>query len=142
MKAQTQRRLRDLHNWFGVFFAPGILFFAFSGVLQTLSLHEKGPAGEPPPAWIGTLANVHKHQLVTMPPRKALPAPRSGKPTPPPPELRAFTPIKLFTVLLSLSLIASTLTGVWIALAQGGTRRRRTAALLVAGSVVPLLLLL
>ena len=52
MKARTQKRLRDLHNWLGVFFAPGILFFALSGVLQTFGLHESGPGRDY--CWSGT----------------------------------------------------------------------------------------
>jgi hypothetical protein len=67
------RRLRQIHNWLGAFFAPAILFFALSGALQTFSLHEnKGGGPYKPPAWIVVLASVHKDQ--------ALPHPRRPRP--------------------------------------------------------------
>ena len=144
MKASTQRSLRDLHNWFGVFFAPGILFFAFTGTLQTLGLHERSD-GASPPAWIATIANLHKHQVASHGPRRA-----------PPPAVAAqphhnaghdddhdapLSPLKLYVVLLSAVLFLSTLAGIAIALTNRAARRR-TWALLAAGTLVPVLLLL
>lgn len=62
------RRLRNIHHWLGVFFAPMILFFAFSGALQTFSLHEnKGGGPYKPPAWIVVLAKIHKDQTLPQP---------------------------------------------------------------------------
>src|SRR5581483_7051876 len=59
-------RLRQLHLVLGVFFAPCILFFAFSGALQTLGLHERGDRPNyRPPEWIKTLANIHKDQRLS-----------------------------------------------------------------------------
>ena len=34
------KSLRQLHLYLGVFFAPLIAFFAFTGILQTYDLHE------------------------------------------------------------------------------------------------------
>ena len=144
MKAQTQRRLRNLHNWFGVFFAPGILFFAFTGIVQTLGLHENHD-GARPPAWIATIANLHKHQEAAHAPRRAAPV----APPAPKPALAhddhdddaPLTPLKWYGVLLSAVLFASTAIGVAIALTNRAVRRR-TLGLLAVGTAVPVLLLL
>ncbi len=146
MKAQTQRRLRNLHNWFGVFFAPGILFFSFTGVIQTLGLHEADD-GVRPPAWIAAIANLHKHQVVSHGPHRLAPP----KPVAAAPPREAghddhdhdapLSPLKLYVVLLSAVLFASTAVGVVIALTNRAVRRR-TWLLLAAGTVVPVLLLL
>ncbi len=146
MKAQTQRSLRNLHNWFGVFFAPGILFFSFTGVLQTLGLHEADD-GVRPPAWIAAIASLHKHQVVSHGPRR--PSPPRPAVAEPPHEAghddhdhdAPLSPLKLYVVLLSAVLFASTLVGVVIALTNRAARRR-TGALLAAGTLVPVLLLL
>jgi hypothetical protein len=62
------RLLRNIHHWLGVFFAPTILLFAFSGALQTFSLHEnKGGGPYKPPAWIVAIASVHKDQTLPEP---------------------------------------------------------------------------
>jgi hypothetical protein len=153
MKGATQKRLRNLHNWFGVFFAPGLIFFALSGLLQTIGLHESGPSRQPAAAWIGLLASVHKEGEAAMP--KA-PSPNQHNPRAtavPSPEHGhgdgdgddhdhggGFAPFKVYVLLLSVSLIASTLTGIAVALANSAARRR-TWTLLIAGCVVPMLLL-
>jgi hypothetical protein len=62
------RLLRNIHHWLGVFFAPTILLFAFSGALQTFSLHEnKGGGPYKPPAWIVAIASIHKDQTLPEP---------------------------------------------------------------------------
>lgn len=62
------RLLRNIHHWLGVFFAPTILFFAFSGALQTFSLHENHGGGPyKPPAWIVAIASIHKDQVLPQP---------------------------------------------------------------------------
>ena len=49
--------LRLIHLYIGVFIAPALLFFAFTGALQTFSLHEttRGSSYKPP-AWAVMLA--------------------------------------------------------------------------------------
>ena len=163
------RLLRNIHHWMGVFFAPTILFFAFSGALQTFSLHEnKGGGPYQPPAWIVAIASIHKDQ--------ALPHPRAGrhhaeaddhdhdapaargehdakapaaKPDADadhdadaaPKESRPSPlPLKIFVLLLSIGLMVSTVLGVWIALKMRAMRRL-TLLLLAAGTVVPIALL-
>jgi hypothetical protein len=143
MKATSQKRLRTLHSWFGLFFAPGVLFFAISGLLQTLGLHESGPGRQPAAPFIGVLASVHKEGEAVVPKRRAPPAPQPGN-RPRPSEhdhAPTFSPFKIYVLLLSLALIASTGLGIAIALTNQ-ISRRRNLGLLAIGCVVPLVLLL
>src|SRR5271156_3517625 len=73
------RYIRLIHLYFGAFLAPAILFFAFTGALQTFSLHEttRGSSYKPP-AWAVLLAQIHKKQTPIVPVRKLPPA---DKPT-------------------------------------------------------------
>ncbi|MEO6815820.1 MAG: PepSY domain-containing protein [Edaphobacter sp.] len=65
---------RYTHLYLGVFIAPALLFFAFTGALQTFSFHEttRGSSYKPP-TWIATLAQIHKKQTMTVPVRKLPP---------------------------------------------------------------------
>src|SRR6267142_2238522 len=73
--------LRLIHLYTGVFIAPALLFFAFTGALQTFSLHEttRGSSYKPP-AWAVMLGQIHKKQTPIVPVRKP-PAP-ADKDTP------------------------------------------------------------
>lgn len=141
-------RLRILHRYLGVFFIPAILFFAFSGALQTFGLHESKQRGEPPPvAWIATLASLHKDQRLPQaapsrqpvapiaPPTHAPahehpdPAPSGGSPL----------PLKIFTLLMAIGLMATSLLGAYLALSNPRTRAS-AAWTLLAGVLVPVLL--
>ncbi len=85
------RYLRLIHLYFGVFLAPAILFFAFTGALQTFSLHEttRGSSYKPP-SWAVTLAQIHKKQTPIVAVKKA---PRPTNPsTKPPPKNRRPSP--------------------------------------------------
>ena len=67
--------LRKVHLYLGLFISPALLFFALTGVLQTFSLHETTQGSSyKPPAWIATLAQLHKKQTTVVPPRRARPA--------------------------------------------------------------------
>lgn len=145
----------------GVFFAPTILLFAFSGALQTFSLHEnKGGGPYKPPAWIVAIASIHKDQTLPAPEagrhadahgdshdhdaraaaakpdadtdHEADAAPKPSRPSP--------LPLKVFVLLLSIGLMLSTVLGVWIALKMRAMRRL-TLVLLAAGTLVPIVLL-
>jgi outer membrane biosynthesis protein TonB len=76
---------RLIHLYLGVFTAPALLFFAFTGALQTFSLHEttRGSSYKPP-AWAVTLGQIHKKQTPVVPVRKLpppdKPADRPDKP--------------------------------------------------------------
>ena len=138
MTGNTIRRLRRLHLYVGMVFAPAIIFFAFSGMIQTIGLQD-GPA---PPAWIKVMANIHKKQVAFRPqrPTPAGPAmPRSARP----PEAAApasTIPFKAFVLLLSLGLIASAVLGIVIALTNRATRRM-SWIMLAVGLVLPIALL-
>ncbi|MEO6216502.1 MAG: hypothetical protein ABIO86_10765 [Sphingomonas sp.] len=152
MRPQTMRSLRQLHHYVGVFLAPAILFFAFSGAVQTFRLGEDKGWGGPPPSVLVWMTSVHKDQT--------LPRAEPAKPAPPPkvdaakpdsdgdhdhdhqvPRGPSPLPLKIFVVLLSLGLITSTLLGITIAL-NNRAMRRTSIVMLIAGTVLPLLLLL
>src|SRR5277367_165959 len=65
---------RLVHLYLGVFIAPALLFFAFTGALQTFSLHEttRGSSYKPP-AWAVMLGQIHKKQTPIVPVRKVPP---------------------------------------------------------------------
>jgi hypothetical protein len=66
--------VRSVHLYLGVFLSPALLFFAFTGALQTFSLHETTAGSSyQPPAWAVTLAQLHKKQTTVVPVRKAKP---------------------------------------------------------------------
>lgn len=52
---------RQIHLYIGLFSAPALLFFAFSGALQTFSLH-KSSSDYKPASWIAVLGELHKNQ--------------------------------------------------------------------------------
>jgi len=150
------RNLRQLHHYVGVFLAPAILFFALSGAVQTFRLGEAGGWGGPPPGVLVWMTSVHKDQ--TLPhakPPKAAPKGDAAKPAAKPeatddhdhdhdhqaPRGPSPLPLKIFVVILALGLITSTLLGVTIALTNRAMRRT-SIVMLVAGTVLPLLLLL
>ena len=142
MRSSSQRRLRDLHNWLGVFFTPGIVFFALSGVFQTLGLHESAPGRQPAAPIIGVLASVHKEGEVVLPKRPPPPPAATDKPAVRTlkQEDERFPLFKVYALLLSVSLITSAAMGIAVALVNRAARRR-TWTLLAAGCVVPLVLL-
>src|SRR5579862_2023723 len=69
--------LRLIHLYVGVFISPALLFFAFTGALQTFSLHETTRGSNyKPPAWAVTLGQIHKKQTPIVPPRRTPPPDR------------------------------------------------------------------
>lgn len=144
--------LRRIHLYLGVFTAPAILFFSFTGALQTFSLHEASHDGSyKPERWIMVLAQIHKKQTSRLPSPKSGPAPAHPKdqsaPTPEQPkpngpkhETRDTLPLKCFFVLVAVGLCISTLSGLSMA-----WRIQRNKVLLgllfFAGSAIPVLLL-
>ena len=154
---------RVAHLYLGVFTAPAILFFAFSGALQTLSLNDRSPDGSyTPPHWISVLAQLHKKQTTQLPQRK--PAPQEGAAAPKPPRtiLDANSPdpkaapsaqvpkpqqpprkplgMQIFFLLVCVSLFVSTFSGAWMAWRY---RRSRIAIAIafVSGILIPLVLI-
>jgi len=155
--ASTLKFFRQTHLYIGIFIAPAILFFAFTGALQTFSLHEsKGRADYQPPHWIMVLAQIHKNQndiIRSAPPKSPKPAGPSvsatpGQPLtapkppagPPPPPQKSHLPLKIFFLLVSIGLFTSTLTGIYMAYKYNRSKLV-VSGLLLAGIIIPLLLL-
>ena len=154
--------LRLLHLYTGVFIAPALLFFAFTGALQTFSLHEttRGSSYKPP-AWAVMLAQIHKKQTPIVPVRKPAPpdkesaraAPEKAQPsstTQAPAESPKSTseaapkshnalPLKCFFLLVSIGLFVSTLSGLYMSYKYIRNRRLITVILL-GGIIIPVLL--
>ena len=149
---------RYTHFYLGVFIAPALLFFAFTGALQTFSLHETTRGNSyKPPAWIATLAQIHKKQTMTVPARRLPPAaaqaagPKADKtdktkkadePQPPvaSPKSHNPLPLKLFFLLVSIGLFISTLSGLYMSYRYSRNRSLITG-LLIAGIIIPIALL-
>jgi len=156
---------RQLHLYLGVFAAPMLLFFAVTGALQTFDLHEPARDGDyRPPAWLASLGMLHKKQTLTVPARRPRPqataasvvadgthaganaAEMSKARTPSAPDetdsraqAKNPLPMKIFFGLVSLGLLLSTLSGVYMA--YRFTRRPVwISALLALGVAVPVLL--
>lgn len=146
---------RTLHRYLGVFFAPAILFFAFTGALQTFGLHESEHHGAPPPfPWIAALASLHKDQHLPEPRQAkheaapAAAAPAAAVPAAAQPDhdaedhdTKSTLPLKLFVLALAVGLCASSLLGLYIALSNPRSRKE-TAVVLALGIAFPVLLLL
>lgn len=143
MNQQTMRQIRRWHLYLGMFFAPMIFLFALSGALQTFRLQEEKGWGGTPPGWIVMLASVHKDsKLPEARAEKPAPKPSAGAPKAPPSPPRHFSlPMKILAVLMSVGLMFSVATGVWIAL-QSRITRRTSLVMLGAGVIVPVALLL
>lgn len=122
------KNIRLVHFYLGVFFAPLILFFAFTGILQVFKLHETyrqtpGSQGD----WVAWFGQFHKEQAWIAP--KVAPA------TPPKP--KELQPMRWPVALMGVALIASTLLGLYMAF-NYPRRRMQSVATFVAGCVVML----
>ncbi|HET9819380.1 MAG TPA: PepSY domain-containing protein [Rhodanobacteraceae bacterium] len=152
------KSFRTWHLYLGVFTAPALLFFAFTGALQSVALHEASRTSDyKPPAWLASIAHLHKKQSLDVPVKKraptraaaagagivpnAKPASRADSTSQPAPRKRNLWPMKGFFLLVSLSLFLSTSTGVYMGW-RCTRHRRRYGATLAAGIVVPALLLM
>ena len=150
----TFRFLRTLHLYLGAFAAPAFLFMALSGGLQIFSLHETTRGSSyVPPAWLASAARLHKKQSLFVPPPKPVNASRVNDLRPVAGTAVAVTrsPIapgmpalqwamKVFFSLISVSLMGSVLTGVFMAY-RGSRRPWLISALLVAGLAVPVVIM-
>ncbi len=135
MSPSTNRLMRQIHQYLGLFFAPAILFFAFTGGLQTFGLHENRSGGpHEPPAWLVTAASLHKDQQLPhpKPPKQPKAAGEHHDHDHASPEKPNYAsgPLKIFVGLLAVGLILSTLLGVYIGLKN---RSARTGSLIALG---------
>ena len=153
----TLKFLRKLHLYIGVFISPALLFFAFTGALQTFSLHETTQGSSyKPPAWAVMLGQLHKKQTTIVPVRKSKPGSpdkpsadthKADKPTQATitsdasaPKPKSHLPMKIFFLLVSVGLFVSTLTGIYMAYKYSRGKLVITG-LLLAGIILPILLL-
>jgi hypothetical protein len=153
---------RVTHLYLGVFICPALLFFAFTGALQTFSLHETTRGSNyKPPAWAVTLAQIHKKQTSVVPVRKFPPpekpsdktaaAPSAHASTPPAgasvpspgstpaPKPHNAMPLKIFFLIVSIGLFASTLSGLYMSYKYIHNKILITVTL-IAGIVLPVIL--
>lgn len=161
---QFLKIVRQIHLYVGVFIAPALLFFALTGGLQVFSLHETTRGSDyKPPAWLVTLAQVHKKQTTVVPAHKPRPmdmenhppapaasvsgpaanavAPMQIKPDMPRMEASNPLPLKIFFAFVALGLFVSTLIGLYMAYRY--TRNTvLVTVLLLAGVVLPIALAL
>jgi hypothetical protein len=159
--ASLLKAVRLTHLYVGGFVAPAILFFAFTGAIQTFSLHETTRGSDyQPPRILVVLGQIHKKQTPVVAAKKPAPAPAldagaatrsdkraapSGDPprpqTPAAPEALKHNPLplKIFFLLVSISLFVSTFSGIYMSYKY---IRNKTAItiLLVLGIVIPTLM--
>jgi hypothetical protein len=155
MSADTLRLFRKIHLYFGLFITPALLFFAFTGSMQTLSLHEAAGSSYRPPHWLAELGQLHKKQTLILPERKppaltdhkpahsqaaASPQATSAQPVTLESKQLQHLPLKIFFLVVALGLFISTLTGIYMAY-KYERRRLLVFGTLLAGILVPLLLL-
>jgi hypothetical protein len=145
--------LRQTHLYLGIFIAPAILFFAFTGALQTFSLHENAKDGSYKPSrWIVILAQIHKKQTMQIPPPKVQTSaasqpdgrhkterPANPVETPNPPG-HSPLPLKIFFLVVSVGLFASTFSGLYMSYKYSRSKLL-VGALFLAGIVVPIVLM-
>jgi hypothetical protein len=143
--------VRLTHLYVGVFIAPALIFFAFTGALQTFSLHVSANGGTYKPAnWIIVLAQLHKRQTTELPPNK-LQTPTYSSPTVKPGAAEKTSssgksldllahhslPLKIFFLVVSAGLFTSTTTGLYMSY-KYSRNKVLLAILFIAGIVVPI----
>ncbi len=144
MKASTLRSLRLYHHYIGVFLAPAVLFFSFSGLIQVIGIQDQ--RDPPPPGWISYMAGIHKHQAAPKP-RKATPAD-----APKPDGAKrggsehdehggGLTPLKIFALLVAIGLFITTSIGLVVALTNR-VLRQVSWIMLALGVAIPVALIL
>lgn len=94
------KKMRNIHLYLGVFFAPLLLFFLLTGSLQTFNLHEKHKTDSyQPPEIIKALSEVHKDQRFSYGNKRPV----------------SSVPFKVFVLLMSLGILATTILGIIMA---------------------------
>jgi hypothetical protein len=131
------KTIRLVHFYLGVFFAPLVIFFAFTGALQVFKLHERNRETIAVQSdWIAWFAQFHKEQAwippKVVPPKAATSPPRVEKQRP--------LIMMWFVALMGASLVATTLLGLYMAF-NHPRRRKGFVIALALGTVVPLALM-
>jgi hypothetical protein len=123
------KTIRLVHRYLGLFFAPAIMFFAFTGALQTFGWHETSRGSDyAPPAWLVQMAQLHKKQTLSVPAAKSkqTKAPADSPTAAPKKDTEgagAKLALKCFVFAMSLALMLTTILGVVMALRYGGKPR-------------------
>ena len=112
--SSVMQKLRSIHLYLGCIFAPLLLFFAISGIWQTLGFHSE---------FLEKLSSIHTER-----------AWKGGG------ELGSF-PLRVFVVVMAGSFILTTLLGVMMAI-KFGRNRKAAVYCLVLGLVIPALMVL
>jgi hypothetical protein len=126
--------IRTWHGWLGMLIAPSVVFFALTGALQMLNLHESH-AGYHAPTLLEDAAAIHKDQALPDRPardRSHAPAPHYDGPQ---------AALKAYWIAVAAALVISTVMGVVLAL-RNRLQRRVNLVLLALGTLVPLILAL
>lgn len=154
------KAFRVLHLYVGVFTAPALLFFAFTGALQTFSLHEttRGSSYKPP-QWAVVLGQIHKKQTPVVGKKPPTPAMSTkpveqAKPHEPEPAREQAAPapqtavkqhnplpLKIFFLIVAIGLGLSTMTGIYMSYKYSRNKLAVTT-LLILGAVIPVMLVL
>jgi uncharacterized iron-regulated membrane protein len=136
------RYTRLVHLYIGVFIAPALLFFAFTGALQTFSLHEttRGSSYKAADKTSPEKAAQDKPQLPAAPASQSTPnvAPKL-LPDAIVPQPHNTLPLKIFFLLVAIGLFTSTLSGLYMSY-KYIRNRSLISAILLAGVIVPFLL--
>jgi hypothetical protein len=138
--------VRRLHLYGGVLFAPAILFFALTGVVQVFDLHKAAPgAAYQPPDLVLRLAALHKDQTFAAP-RKVVGEHKAKTPGGAAIAARAPKPIgtaqwmmKIFAAAAGIGLGLTTSLGLYMAY-RPPRDRWLVSGLLAAGIIIPVLL--
>ncbi len=137
-----------MHQYAGVFFAPSILFFTLTGAAQLFGLHQGRPGENyQPPKWLEAVSSIHKDQVLGEhhgPPPGAESRPKAGSPsTEQAPrkeeehrEGTATLILKWFFLMMSIGLLMSTLSGIYMAFTFNRSRALLWG-LLIAGAAIP-----
>jgi hypothetical protein len=142
LRILSLKNLRLLHRYMGLVFSPAILFFAFTGALQTFDLHSPNKStGYVPPAWVVEMAQLHKKQTLSLSKEKSKPAksdsadPANPKKTAQP--QKSALPLKCFVLVMSVGLIATTILGIYMAF-RFGEAPGLIWGMLIGGTLLPI----
>jgi hypothetical protein len=117
------KQIRQLHLYLGTLFAPLIIFFAFTGALQTFGFHESLKNGSyHAPVWIVALAEIHKDQRIAH-------------------EGKSSSALKWFIAFMAVGLITTSILGVYMAF-KFNRDPRVVCTLIALGIIIPFVALL
>jgi hypothetical protein len=110
------QKLRSIHLFLGCFFAPILLFFACSGMVQTLGLHNHSRV-------LARLATIHTSHALKAGGTLSSPF------------------LMVFVLVMAVSFIATTILGLALAFKLGKSRRTAVYCL-AAGVAIPAVIVL